>query len=101
MYTELWSMSSSNLQLGDRLGVPPPSTEPEILQIVESGLAPAVISRLSNKGLERSPQLAYQDLTAIRLQLSTLGRIAQYNGLVLSEQFVVLIRRGRADADGE
>ena len=47
-------MNIANLQIGVWLGVQPPSTETEILKIVEGGLAPAVISRLAGLGLERS-----------------------------------------------
>ena len=54
MLYEAMSMNMANLQLGDWLGVHPPSTETEILRIVEAGLAPAVISRLASLGLERS-----------------------------------------------
>lgn len=47
-------MNAANVQIGDWLGVRAPSTETEILRIVEGGLAPAVISRLAGLGLDRS-----------------------------------------------
>ena len=47
-------MNSANLHVGDWLGVQPPATETEILQIVERQLSPAVIKRLITLGLERS-----------------------------------------------
>lgn len=47
-------MNAANAQIGDWLGLQPPSTEGEILRIVEGRLAPSVIKRLSALGLERA-----------------------------------------------
>ncbi len=46
-------MNTANVQIGDWLGVPPPATETEILRIVEGRLAPSIINRLVDFGLER------------------------------------------------
>jgi putative toxin-antitoxin system antitoxin component (TIGR02293 family) len=46
-------MNTANVQIGDWLGVPPPATESEILRIVEGRLAPSIINRLVDLGLER------------------------------------------------
>ncbi|MGO8816533.1 MAG: antitoxin Xre/MbcA/ParS toxin-binding domain-containing protein [Terriglobia bacterium] len=46
-------MNTANVQIGDWLGVPPPATESEILHIVEGRLAPSIINRLVDLGLER------------------------------------------------
>jgi putative toxin-antitoxin system antitoxin component (TIGR02293 family) len=47
-------MNAANAQIGDWLGLQSPTTEGEILRIVEGRLAPSVIKRLSALGLERS-----------------------------------------------
>lgn len=47
-------MNAANIQIGDWLGVQSPTTESEILRIVEGRLAPSVIKRLTALGLERS-----------------------------------------------
>jgi putative toxin-antitoxin system antitoxin component (TIGR02293 family) len=47
-------MNAANAQIGDWLGLESPSTEGEILRIVEGRLTPSVIKRLSALGLERS-----------------------------------------------
>jgi putative toxin-antitoxin system antitoxin component (TIGR02293 family) len=47
-------MDAVNAQIGEWLGVKAPTTETEILGIVEQQLAPAVIKRLITLGLERS-----------------------------------------------
>lgn len=47
-------MNAANIQIGDWLGVHPPATEGEILQIVEGRLAPSIIKRLVALGLERT-----------------------------------------------
>jgi putative toxin-antitoxin system antitoxin component (TIGR02293 family) len=47
-------MNAANAQIGDWLGVKAPTTDAEILGIVEKRLAPAVIQRLIALGLERS-----------------------------------------------
>ena len=46
-------MNAANAQIGDWLGLQSPTTEGEILRIVEARLAPSVIKRLSVLGLER------------------------------------------------
>jgi putative toxin-antitoxin system antitoxin component (TIGR02293 family) len=46
-------MNAANIQIGEWLGVKAPTTENEILRIVEGKLAPAVIKRLISLGLER------------------------------------------------
>jgi putative toxin-antitoxin system antitoxin component (TIGR02293 family) len=47
-------MNATNVQMGDWLGLQPPTTEAEMLRIVEGKLAPAVIKRLISLGLQRS-----------------------------------------------
>jgi putative toxin-antitoxin system antitoxin component (TIGR02293 family) len=47
-------MNATNVQMGDWLGLEPPTTEAEMLRIVEGKLAPAVIKRLISLGLQRS-----------------------------------------------
>lgn len=47
-------MTAANTQIGDWLGLQAPTTEGEILRIVEGGLAPSVVKRLVALGLERS-----------------------------------------------
>jgi putative toxin-antitoxin system antitoxin component (TIGR02293 family) len=47
-------MNAANAQIGDWLGLESPTTEADILRIVEGRLAPSVIKRLSALGLERS-----------------------------------------------
>ena len=47
-------MNTTNAQIGDWLGVPPPTTEGEILRIVEGRLATSVVKRLAALGLERA-----------------------------------------------
>jgi putative toxin-antitoxin system antitoxin component (TIGR02293 family) len=47
-------MNAANVQIGEWLGLKAPTTETEILDIVEKQLAPAVIKRLIGLGLERS-----------------------------------------------
>jgi len=59
-------MNTANLQIGDWLGLKPPATEIEILRIVEGRLAPSVIKRLGDMGLERS------EIDAIVIPLRTL-----------------------------
>ncbi len=44
-------MNAANVQIGDWLGLRPPTTETEILHIVEGQLAPTVIKRLIALGL--------------------------------------------------
>ena len=46
-------MNAANAQIGEWLGVQAPTTETEILRIVEGKLAPAVINRLISLGLQR------------------------------------------------
>ena len=46
-------MNAAQAQIGEWLGVQAPTTETEILRIVEGRLAPAVIKRLISLGLER------------------------------------------------
>ena len=46
-------MNALNLQIANWLGRKPPTTEADLLRIVEERLAPAVISRLIKLGLER------------------------------------------------
>ena len=45
-------MNTANVQIGDWLGVQPPATETEIFRIVEGRLAPSIINRLVDLGLE-------------------------------------------------
>lgn len=59
-------MNTANIQIGDWLGLQPPATETEILQIVEGRLAPAIIKRLVGLGLERT------EIDAIIIPLRTL-----------------------------
>jgi putative toxin-antitoxin system antitoxin component (TIGR02293 family) len=59
-------MNAANVQIGDLLGVQPPSTEADMLRIVEGRLAPTVIKRLVDLGLERS------EIDAIVIPLRTL-----------------------------
>ena len=59
-------MNTANVQIGDWLGVQPPTTETEILRIVEGRLAPSIINRLVGLGLERS------EIDAIIIPLRTL-----------------------------
>jgi putative toxin-antitoxin system antitoxin component (TIGR02293 family) len=47
-------MNVINAQIGDWLGMQPPATETEILQIVERQLAPSIVKRLIALGLQRS-----------------------------------------------
>src|SRR5579863_2951127 len=47
-------MNAINVQMGYWLGLQAPATETEMLRIVESKLAPAVIKRLVLLGLQRS-----------------------------------------------
>lgn len=47
-------MDALNAQIGHWLGVQPPATETDILQIVEGQLAPSVVKRLIALGLQRS-----------------------------------------------
>jgi len=49
-----WIMNAANIQMGDWLGIQTPTSESEILRIVERRLAPSVIKRLATLGLERS-----------------------------------------------
>jgi putative toxin-antitoxin system antitoxin component (TIGR02293 family) len=49
----MYRMNAANIQIGDWLGLQPPATEGEILQIVEGRLAPSIIKRLVALGLER------------------------------------------------
>ena len=46
-------MIAASIQIGDWLGMPAPATESDILRLVEQRLAPSVIKRLANLGLER------------------------------------------------
>ena len=48
------TVNAANIQIGQWLGLQSPSTESEILQIVERRLAPSVIKRLVALGLNRS-----------------------------------------------
>jgi putative toxin-antitoxin system antitoxin component (TIGR02293 family) len=45
---------ATNVQIGDWLGVRAPTSESDILRLVEERLAPAVINRLAALGLERA-----------------------------------------------
>ena len=47
-------MSAANVQIGDWLGLQPPTTDSDILRIVEDRLETSVIQRLVALGLERS-----------------------------------------------
>ena len=47
-------MSVINAQIGDWLGIQPPATETEILQLVEGQFAPSIVKRLIALGLQRS-----------------------------------------------
>jgi putative toxin-antitoxin system antitoxin component (TIGR02293 family) len=47
-------MSVINAQIGEWLGMQPPATETEILQLVEGQFPPSVVKRLIALGLERS-----------------------------------------------
>jgi putative toxin-antitoxin system antitoxin component (TIGR02293 family) len=48
-----WNMNADNVLIGDWLGVQSPTTESEILRIVEGRLSPTVIKRLCALGIER------------------------------------------------
>lgn len=47
-------MNTANAQIGAWLGLQPPTTEGEILRIVEGRLAASVVKRLAALGLERA-----------------------------------------------
>jgi putative toxin-antitoxin system antitoxin component (TIGR02293 family) len=47
-------MNIMNTQIADWLGVQPPATERDILQMVEGQLAPSIVKRLIALGLQRS-----------------------------------------------
>lgn len=47
-------MNGAHVQIGDWLGLEAPSTEADILQLVEGRLSPSIIKRLVTLGLERS-----------------------------------------------
>lgn len=47
-------MNVAHAQIGHLLGLQPRATENEILRVVEARLAPSVIKRLSDLGLQRS-----------------------------------------------
>lgn len=47
-------MTAASIQIGDWLGMPAPATESDILRVVEQRLAPSVIKRLADLGLERA-----------------------------------------------
>jgi len=47
-------MNVINAQIGDWLGMQPPATEAEILQLVEGQFAPSILKRLISLGLQRS-----------------------------------------------
>jgi putative toxin-antitoxin system antitoxin component (TIGR02293 family) len=59
-------MNTANVQIGNWLGLKPPATETEILRIVEGRLAPSIINRLLDLGLERT------EIDAIIIPLRTL-----------------------------
>ncbi len=59
-------MNAANTQIGDWLGLQSPTTEAEILRIVEGQLAPAVIRRLISLGLQRA------EIDAVIIPLRTL-----------------------------
>lgn len=70
-------MNAAYAQIGEWLGVQPPTTETEILRIVEGRLAPAIIKRLISLGLEPSeidaiiiPQRALQQRRSRREKLT-------------------------------
>ena len=46
-------MNATNAQIGNWLGLQPPTTEGDMLRIVEERLPPSVIKRLATLGLER------------------------------------------------
>jgi len=46
-------MNAANVQIGEWLGLNPPATETEILRIVEKQLAPAIVNRLLEHGLQQ------------------------------------------------
>jgi putative toxin-antitoxin system antitoxin component (TIGR02293 family) len=54
MLTGDLAMNAANAQIGDWLGLRPPTTETEILRIVEGKLAPTVIKRLVALGLQQA-----------------------------------------------
>jgi putative toxin-antitoxin system antitoxin component (TIGR02293 family) len=45
---------AASIHIGDWLGMPAPATESDILRVVEERLAPSVIARLADLGLERA-----------------------------------------------
>ncbi|HWF09267.1 MAG TPA: antitoxin Xre/MbcA/ParS toxin-binding domain-containing protein [Bryobacteraceae bacterium] len=78
-------MNAVNIQIGDWLGLPPPSTDSEMLRIVEGRLAPAVIKRLISLGLQRS------EIDSIIIPLRTLQhRRARRERLTVDESDRVL-----------
>lgn len=78
-------MNALNLQIGNWLGRKAPATEADLLRIVEERLAPAVISRLINLGLERS------EIDAMVIPLRTLRhRRSRREKLTLEESDRVL-----------
>lgn len=59
-------MNAAYIPMGDWLGLQPPSTETEMLRIVEAKLAPSVVKRLLALGLLRS------EIDAVVIPLRTL-----------------------------
>jgi len=47
-------MNTTNVQIGEWLGLPAPATETDMLRAVEGRLTPAVITRLISLGLQRA-----------------------------------------------
>ena len=47
-------MTPVNVQIGEWLGLQAPATESDILQVIESRLAPSAITRLATLGLKRA-----------------------------------------------
>jgi putative toxin-antitoxin system antitoxin component (TIGR02293 family) len=78
-------MNAPNVQIGDWLGREPPSTEADLLRIVEERLAPAVINRLMSLGLQRS------EIDAAVIPLRTLQhRRSRHQKLTVEESDRVL-----------
>ena len=78
-------MNTANLQIGDWLGLKPPATEIEILRIVEGRLAPSIINRLLDLGLEKT------EIDLIIIPLRTLQhRRSRHEKLTIEESDRVL-----------
>jgi putative toxin-antitoxin system antitoxin component (TIGR02293 family) len=82
-------MSLVHIQMGDWLGFQPPTTETDVLRLVEGQLTPKVIQRLMEMGLERP------EIDALIIPLRTLQhRRSKHEKLSIeeSDRVIRLIR---------